>query len=125
MTERRSNLIESIGLILILLSFSVQLVETDIENEVREAQFYQTQNKLDRMWDLIGDEYSLDHSKSSNTRYLEFQEINKNWKYYSQDKEYLDDWKKSVWFDNISKLRIWIFILGSLFLIFPKLVRKK
>lgn len=125
MTERRSNLIESIGLILILLSFSVQLVETDIENEVREAQFYQTQNKLDRIWDLIGNEYSLDHTKSSNTRYLEFQEINKNWKYYSQDKEYLDDWKKSVWFDNTSKLRIWIFVLGSLILIFPKIVRKK
>ena len=125
MTERKSNIIESIGLLLILLSFLIQLIETDIESEIREAQFYQTQVKLDRVWDLLGKEYYIDNSKTSNSRYLEFQEINKQWKYYSEDKEYLDEWKKSVWFDFISKMRIWIFIIGSIILIIPKWIKRK
>ena len=125
MTERKSNIIESIGLLLILLSFLIQLIETDIESEIREAQFYQTQVKLDRVWDLLGKEYYIDNSKTSNARYLEFQEINKQWKYYSEDKEYLDEWKKSVWFDFISKMRIWIFIIGSIILIIPKWIKRK
>jgi len=125
MTERKSNIIESIGLLLILLSFLIQLIETDIESEIRDAQFYQTQVKLDRIWDLLGKEYSIDNSKTSNSRYLEFQDINKQWKYYSQDKEYLDEWKKSVLFDFISKIRIWIFIIGSIILIIPKWIKRK
>ncbi|MCA0363035.1 MAG: hypothetical protein LCH67_03270 [Bacteroidetes bacterium] len=125
MTERKNNIIESIGLLLILLSFLIQLIETDIESEIREAQFYQTQVKLDRVWDLLGKEYSIDNNKTSNSRYIEFQEINKHWKYYSQDKEYLDEWKKSVLFDFISKIRIWIFVLGSLILIIPKWIKRK
>ncbi|WP_305952113.1 hypothetical protein, partial [Emticicia oligotrophica] len=91
MSERKINIIEGIGLILILLSFLIQIVESDIETEIREAQFYQTQVKLDNLWDLVGDDFANDFTKSSNTRYLEFQEINKKWKYYSEDKEYLDD----------------------------------
>jgi len=125
MTERKSKIIESIGLLLILLSFLIQLIETDIESEIRDAQFYQTQVKLDRIWDLLGKEYSIDNSKTSNSRYLEFQDINKQWKYYSQDKEYLDEWKKSVLFDFISKIRIWIFIIGSIILIIPKWIKRK
>ena len=124
MTARKANILDSIGLLLLLFSFVVQLVETDIESETRETQFYQTQTKLDRIWDLMGKDYSIDNSKTSNIRYLEFQEISKEWTYYSQDKEYLDSWKKSVLFDFISKMRIWIFILGSIILILPKWIIK-
>lgn len=125
MTIRKTNIIEGVGLLFILFSFSIQLIETDIESEIREAQFYQTQIKLDNIWELNGKEYSQEFSKPSNLRYIEFQEVNRNWKYYSQDKDYLDQWKKSVFFDFISKLRIWIFVIGSLILVIPKFINKK
>lgn len=125
MTIRKTNIIEGIGLLLVLFSFLIQLIETDIESDIREAQFYQTQVKLDKIWELNGKEYSQEFSKSSNSRYIEFQEVNRNWKYYSQDKDYLEQWKKSVFFDFISKLRIWIFVIGSLILVIPKFINKK
>lgn len=125
MTIRKTNIIEGVGLLFILFSFSIQLIETDIESEFREAQFYQTQIKLDNIWELNGKEYSQEFSKPSNLRYIEFKEVNRNWKYYSQDKDYLDQWKKSVFFDFISKLRIWIFVIGSLILVIQKFINKK
>ena len=125
MTDRKFNKIESVGLLLILLSFLIQLVESDIETEIKDAQFYQTQVKLDKIWNLLGKEYSIDNNKTSNSRYNEFQEINNDWKYYTQDKEYLDEWKKSVLFDFICKMRIWLFVIGSVILIILKWITRQ
>jgi hypothetical protein len=125
MTDRKFNKIESVGLLLILLSFLIQLLESDIETEIKDAQFYQTQVKLDKIWNLLGKEYSIDNNKTSNSRYNEFQEINNDWKYYTQDKEYLDEWKKSVLFDFICKMRIWLFVIGSVILIILKWITRQ
>jgi hypothetical protein len=125
MTDRKFNKIESVVLLLILLSFLIQLVESDIETEIKDAQFYQTQVKLDKIWNLLGKEYSIDNNKTSNSRYNEFQEINNDWKYYTQDKEYLDEWKKSVLFDFICKMRIWLFVIGSVILIILKWITRQ
>lgn len=125
MTKKKLNLIEGIGLILILLSFLIQLIESNIESEVREAQFYQSQVKLDKLWNLVGSDYKNDNSTNSNTRYLELQELDKNWQYYSQDKKYLDNWKNDVFYEGITNWRIWIFLLGSIMVVMPKFILKK
>ena len=125
MTESKVNIIEGVGLLLILLSFFIQLIESDIESEVREAQFYQTQIKLDRLWIIVSKEYSEKHPDLNVHSAIDFESINKDWKYYSQDKEYLESWKKSVYFGQISKMRIWIFVIGSILLLTPKFSSKE
>jgi len=125
MTERKLNMIEGIGLALILFSFLIQLIESDIETEIREVQFYQTQVKLDRLWILESKRYSENHPELNISKAIDFGNIDKDWKYYSQDKEYLEDWKKGVLYDGISKSRIWIFIVGSLLILLPKFIKKK
>lgn len=125
MTERQHNLIEGFGLFLILLSFLIQLVETDIESDIREAHFYQTQNKLDMLWMVTSKAYSENHPELNIHSGLNFEQINKDWKIYSEDKKYLDNWKDGVYFQVISNSRIWIFILGSLMLLIPKFAKRK
>jgi hypothetical protein len=125
MTKKKQNLIEGLGLLLILLSFLIQLIETDIESEIREAQFYQTQKKLDNIWILTSKDYSEKHPELNVHSGINFEGIVKNWSHYSEDKKYLDNWKDSVYFKGISNSRIWIFIIGSILILIPKFTKQK
>ncbi|KFF21977.1 hypothetical protein [Chryseobacterium sp. JM1] len=125
MTERKTNIIEGIGLILILFSFLIQLIETDIESQVREAQFAQTQIKLDNLWVVISDDYSEKHPEQNLVKAIDIKNMDENWKYYSISKDDLSKWENSVLFQEISKLRIWFFILGSLIIVIPKFWGRK
>lgn len=125
MTERKANIIEGIGLILILFSFLIQLIETDIESQVREAQFAQTQIKLDNLWAVISDDYSEKHPEQNLAKAIDIKNMDENWKYYSISKDHLSEWENSVLFQEISKLRIWIFILGSLIIVIVKFLGRE
>ena len=125
MKEKKYNVLEGIGLLLILFSFLVQLIETDIESEIRDAQFYQTQVKLDRLWTITSKDYSEKHPELNVHSAINFEGIDKEWKIYSEDKDYLDKWKRGVYFEGIVKWRIWIFILGSILVVIPKFVSRK
>lgn len=113
--------VEGFGLFLILLSFFIQLTENNIEEDIREAQHNQTQTKLDKIWFQINTissnliETKPNFSASSKSE----------WKYYPEDKSYLDNWKTSVFYETISYYRIWIFVFGSMLIIIPKFVKLK
>ncbi|MCT4117748.1 hypothetical protein HZP48_00615 [Elizabethkingia anophelis] len=124
-TERKSNIIEGIGLLLILFSFLIQLMETDIESEVREAQFRQTQTKLDHLWMVISDDYAERHPEENVFKAISLKNIDDEWKYYSENKSELSDWQNGVLYGVISKSRIWIFIIGSFLVVIPKFIKKE
>ena len=124
MKENYLNKIEGIGLLLILFSFFIQIEENSIQNSINEVQFYQTQEKLDEIWNMLGKLYKQDSTIDVNKRYEELIEIEKNWKIYSENKKEIDKWKEDVWFSKISSFRIWIFILGALLVAFPKFINK-
>ncbi|MGN7787752.1 hypothetical protein ACTJIJ_24675 [Niabella sp. 22666] len=125
MTDRKANILEGIGLLLILFSFFIQLIEMNIEGEVREAQFAQTQLKLDQLWTVVSDDYSEKRPEHGVSKAIDLKAIEKGWKYYSQEKEELSEWEKSVLYGAISKWRIWVFILGSVLILIPKFTKRK
>ena len=122
--RQNRKIVEVVGLILVLTSFSFQLIESDIESELKEAQHYEISNKLDMIWGQLGEEYRK--SENSNPIDLEqqFTKSDKYWKYYDTSKEELNDWKTSVWFSYLVSTRVWIFILGSGVLIVAKCLEK-
>lgn len=118
-----ANILEGIGLLLVLGSFLIQLLETEIEANVKEAQHYETQAKLDALWSIIVKEYSTDHPETGVQTAIDFNVMDKNWKYYSQNRQELEQWKKGVLAHPTSTARILVFVIGSLLLIFPKFVK--
>lgn len=124
MKENYLNRIEGIGLLLILFSFLLQVEENSIQSSVNEAQFYQTQEKLDKIWNMLGKLYKQDSTIDINKKYEELIEIDKNWKTYSENKKELDKWEEDVWYAKILSFRIWIFILGAVLVACPKFINK-
>jgi len=124
MKENYLNRIEGIGLLLIIFSFLLQIEENNIQSTVNEAQFYQTQEKLDKIWNMLGKLYKQDSTIDINEKYEELIEIDKNWKTYSENKKELDKWEEDVWYGKILSFRIWIFILGAVLAACPKFINK-
>jgi hypothetical protein len=122
-SKTTANILEGIGLLLVLGSFLIQLLESEIEANLKEAQHYETQAKLDALWSILVKEYSTAHPEIGVQMAIDFKVMDKNWKYYSQNRQELQQWKKGVLAHPTSAARILIFILGSLLLIFPKFVK--
>jgi hypothetical protein len=116
---------EGIGLVLILASFIIQLEEIKVDNAVIESQNYYIEDKLDKIWKLSTTDYSQRHHDSLNTGATNLNSYVNDWKIYSQNRAYLENWQKGVLASWITGLRIWIFILGSILVIAPKFIREK
>ena len=119
------NRIEGIGLILILSSFLIQIIETDIDNEAREYENYKIQNKLDILWRVTSKEYADNHPEDRAHFSVDFKHYVDNWKIYSEELEYSEKWKNDVGFNLFSNCRIWLFIFGSIIVIIPKFIKEK
>ncbi len=125
MSKRTGNLLEGIGLIFILFSFFVQMIETNIETDTRELANYQIHKKLDHIWQIVSTDYAKRYPEQDVRITIDFKHFVNEYKIYSEDKEELSNWEKLVkykWFTNI---RLSLFILGSLLLIIPKFIKTK
>ena len=124
-TRLKANKFEGIGLILILLSFFVQMIETDIENDIKEQENFNIQNKIDYLWTVMSDDYSNRYPEHEVHMAIDFKYFVDDYKIYTQNQQQLSGWKKLVkhnWFTNT---RLSLFILGSIILIIPKFLNIK
>ncbi|OYX84387.1 MAG: hypothetical protein B7Y83_08370 [Flavobacteriales bacterium 32-34-25] len=125
MKSKRSTLnkLEGIGLLLILLSFFLQLFQNDLQSSLNDTQYYQLHDKLDTLWRIIQNDYSQNHPESGVSGTINFEEYSNNWKIYSEEIKELKTWEKSIIF--FSKINIILFVIGSVFLIIPKFIEEK
>jgi len=125
MKAKRSTLnkLEGIGLLLILLSFFLQLFQNDLQSSLNDTQYYQLHDKLDTLWRIIQNDYSQNHPEAGVSGTINFEEYSNNWKIYSEEIKELKTWEQSIIF--FSKINIILFIIGSVFLIIPKFIEEK
>lgn len=122
---RNLNNIEVLGLILILFSFIVQLVEIDIENESRKFELLQLHEKLDHIWMITSHEYSLNHPEADVQTTIEFKSIFNSYKMYDQNNVELSVWQQLVALNKFHFFQTTLFIIGSGLLIIVKYLKPK
>jgi hypothetical protein len=125
MKAKRSTLnkLEGIGLLLVLISFFLQLFQNELQSSLNESQYYQLHNKLDTIWRIIQNDYSQNHPEAGVSGTINFEAYSKNWKIYSEQIKELKPWEESI--SLFSKLNIVLFIFGSIILIIPKFIEEK
>lgn len=122
---KKVNTLEGFGLILILLSFFIQIVETDIESDIRDQENYLIHKKLDYIWEITSNDFGNRYPEQAVHSSINFKAYVDSYKIYSQDKLELNQWEELVkykWFTNI---RLFVFVIGSLMLIIPKFIQIK
>ena len=124
-SNRNANLLEGIGLLLILLSFMIQMVETGIESDIREQENYYIHKKLDHIWAITSHDYAQKYPESGVHSAINFKYYFDDYKIYSQDQEELTEWEKLVKYNWFTNIRLICFILGSFLLILPKFIKTK
>jgi hypothetical protein len=119
---RKSLRLEGIGLLLILASFLSQLIETESANMKTEAYYYETQNKLDKIWYVVSSEFiASPNYKGETSFWFNFDSMFKEWKIYDQQTKELTSLNTEI---KISGwIRIIIFIIGSLFIVQSKFMK--
>lgn len=121
MILRNISKVEAVGLLLLLFSFGWQIFEQYSYSLEQKTNLYQTHEKLDAIWNLISDDYSKKYQDEiASYSSTNFEHLLKNWKYWgSMEKE-----KESVYnqYRFAFKFRAILYILGSLLIIFPKLI---
>lgn len=123
--KRKTNWLEGFGLIFILFSFFVQMVETGIENDIIELQNYQIHKKLDYIWSITSHDYSQKYPEQGEHFVINFKSSLDDYKIYSQDYKELNDWQKLVKYGWFTNTRLALFIIGSIMLIIPKFLPSK
>jgi|LakMenEpi03Aug12_release.lakeMendotaPanAssembly.Ray.scaffolds.fasta_scaffold309796_2 hypothetical protein len=119
-TQKKLSKLEGIGLILILLSFFVQMVEVGIESDIREHENYQIHKKLDHIWAVASHDYALKHGIQESQFSIDFQYYLKDYEIYSENKQDLDSWQKLVKYDWFINVRLVLFVIGSALLLIVK-----
>lgn len=122
-TQRRLNLIEGIGLSLILISSFTQLFQEELRGSQDRYEYYKLHRKLDDMWSVLSHQYAESHPKDSISFAIDFKYYMDNWKIYSQQINDTKDIESDLSLFN--KVQFLIFILGSMMLIFPKFIEPK
>ena len=117
------NIIEGIGLILILSSFFIQLLENDSANFKQEMRYYRLNTKMDHLWTIVSKDYSEKHPQDDITFSIDFKSYLDNWKIYSEEKKEIEKFEKEIEF--YACIRNIAFILGSIMLIIPKFIDEK
>jgi hypothetical protein len=120
MRLKKTNVIEGLGLSLILLSFFVQMIETDIESDILEYRNYQIHKKLDYIWSVVSTDYAKKYPETGVYKGINFQSFCNDYKIYSEDKEDISIWEELVKYEWFIYVRLTLFILGSILVIIPK-----
>lgn len=123
--QRTANMLEGIGLVLILITFLIQLLENGVDQEVRENANLEVQTKLDALWTVVSTDYAEKHPKDSVYKGIVLKNVDAGWKYYEQNRQKISSWKAAVHADITTTIRITLFLLGSIFLIIPKFAKVK
>lgn len=112
--------IEALGLIILLISFGWQIIESNSSSLSREVDLYHINQKIDAIWSVLSAEYIQDHSNETNS----YKSVNINayekswmdWGKMKKDKEYLNNQLRIfMW------IRILLYLIGSIMIIYPKL----
>ncbi|MBD78616.1 MAG: hypothetical protein CL840_06840 [Crocinitomicaceae bacterium] len=115
----KSKKIEGWGLVLLLISFGWQMLDTELANSTRSAENYQFYKKFDAIYMLLSDMYSnSDYNDTPIRSSANFKHINGSWKIWSQmeaEKSNLK-WQSEI----VSVIRAVIFITGSILIIATK-----
>jgi hypothetical protein len=94
--KKTLNIIEGIGLILILGSFFIQLLENDSANFKQEMRYYRLNSKMDYLWTIVSKDYSEKHPQDDITFSIDFKSYLDNWKIYSEEKKEVEKFKKKL-----------------------------
>jgi hypothetical protein len=125
LNQRTANIFEGVGLIIILLSFFFQMVETGIENDIREQENYQIHKKLDYLWAISTHEYSKKHPEAKVNFAIDFKSYLDDYTIYDQDRKNLTNWQKLVNYEWFINVRILLYIAGCFLIVIPKFSRIK
>ena len=125
MSKRTLSWIEGFGLLLLLFAFFTQLVEEDIQNKKIEYESLRIHEKLDALWTVISDQYAENHPEHNVHMAINFKSYADGWKIYSEGREELSTWEKTIGADIFPTIRIIIFVIGSILIIAPKFIREK
>jgi hypothetical protein len=116
---------EGIGLILVLGSSFIQLTETSIESDIQEQKSYQTQEKLDYLWHVLAADYAKRHPEEGISASINFKHYYETYKIYDQNRDEINKWQGNIGSKAFTNWRVWLFFIGSIILILPKLIRIK
>jgi len=115
------NILEGLGLIIVLLSTFVQIFNTSISNDKQEYDYAKIHRKLDDLWKVNSHQYAENHPNDSVFFAINFPYLVDDWKIYSQEHE------ESLYLDNAinyhETIRIVFFIIGSILLLLPKFIK--
>lgn len=113
-----NNRIEGIGLIIILFSFFIQIVEEDLSNQKHEAEIYNIHKKLDAIWHVYSKDFSSRNPEYGVSSTIDFKHYDKDWKIYSENRKEIKVWNDLV--DESGKYKMILFIIGSILIVIPK-----
>lgn len=122
-SKKTLNRVEGLGLILILISFFMQLMQNDLEGSKHESEYYHLNEKLDNMWTIIEKQYSENHPDEGVSMAINFKFYDENWKIYSEQRKEMESWEDAI--NIFSKISIVIFITGTIISIIPKFIEEK
>ncbi len=118
-TNMKSNKIEAIGLVFILVAFGWQIFEEEIRELSGETDKYQLHQKLDDLWAINSAIYThSDINNSGAIANINYEHISNNWKYWKGLKAEKEDVNRQE--KLFAWLRILLFILGSIMIIVAK-----
>lgn len=117
------NRIEGFGLILILSSFFLQLIQNDLESVKRKTENYYLNEKLDCIWRVMEKQYIDSHPELERGLAIDFEGYSDNWKIYSEQLKELRPWEDDA--NQFAKWSTYFFILGTIMIIASKLIDEK
>jgi len=123
--KKRSDILDGIGLVLILFSFFVQMTEIGIESDIRQQENYHIHRKLDYIWTVVSHDYAKKYPEQGVYFAMDFKHYHNDYKIYSEDKRDLSKWEELVKYKSFTNIRLFLFIIGSVMLIVPKFYSTK
>lgn len=115
--------VEGIGLVLILLSFFVQIFQNDSEESFRNSQNYHINKKLDHIWALIENKYAEEHPEKKLKPLIRLKSLDHDWELYSKQAKEMENWEDQINF--FADISTWIFVIGTILAILPKFIPEK
>lgn len=114
------NIIEGVGLILILFTAFIQQSETKIAASKQEYEYAKLHEKLDVLWAISSHQYEESHPSDSTQFWINFPSYLNEWKIYSEQKSNKDTLVMDSELNLFGSLRFVLFLIGSIMLIAPK-----
>lgn len=118
--KKTLNIIEGLGLILILATAFIQQYENEILDSKQEFDYAKLHVKLDALWAVTSHQYQENHAVDSTRFWLNFPSYLDKWKIYSEQASSEDAKLLRNDIKTFGTIQFVLFCIGSLMLILPK-----